>query len=142
MRKTRGNYLGGSRKALSHLSRSREKIVRLRATSGNVHAANDTFASCCRKTSRPRSQPTYPRRITTQVSKTFHYPYTRGPCCSSIRVRGDQNARRGFYVTLLLYTRSPSRRKNCLTEKNKPLFVLCNYNTNRRIGIEVCMFRK
>lgn len=47
--------------------------VRDKCSMLHAHTANDAFASCCRKTSRPRSQPTYPRRITTRVSKTIHY---------------------------------------------------------------------
>lgn len=74
VRKARGGRLWGKKLKSSFAPLAREN----RSTSGGgCTGANDAFASCCRKTSRPRSQPTYPRRITTRVSKTFHYSYTR-----------------------------------------------------------------
>lgn len=73
VRKARGGRLWGKKLKSSFAPLAREN----RSTSGGgCTGANDAFASCCRKTSRPRSQPTYPRRITTRVSKTFHYSYT------------------------------------------------------------------
>lgn len=143
MRKARGGR-GGGRLWGKKLKSSFAPLAREnRSTSGGgCTGANDAFASCCRKTSRPRSQPTYPRRITTRVSKTFHYSYThthtyarththtRGPCCSSIRVGGDRGPRRFFMSRSYLYTRTAlrARRKIDLTvtrkdflPKNSPL---------------------
>lgn len=141
VRKARGGRgrLWGKKLKSSFAPLAREN----RSTSGGgCTGANDAFASCCRKTSRPRSQPTYPRRITTRVSKTFHYSYThthtyarththtRGPCCSSIRVGGDRGPRRFFMSRSYLYTRTAlrARRKIDLTvtrkdflPKNSPL---------------------